>query len=84
MSYAKVNIFAPSAKLIFQSGRIDRNGRFCFFPDGPGDWKIVVDDEMGYRLEVTVPVDETMALQADQQSGRLSRGGRTSVFESIQ
>lgn len=69
MSYAKVNISAPGAKLSFQSGRTDRNGRFCFFPDGPGDWKVVVDDEMGHRLEVTVPVDETMALQADQQSG---------------
>ena len=69
MSYAKVNISAPGAKLTFQSGRTDRNGRFCFFPDGPGDWKVVVDDEMGHRLEVTVPVDETMALQANQQSG---------------
>ena len=69
MSYAKVNISAPGAKLTFQSGRTDRNGRFCFFPDGPGDWKVVVDDEMGHRLEVAVPVDETMALQANQQSG---------------
>jgi len=69
MSYAKVNISAPGAKLSFQSGRTDRNGRFCFFPDGPGDWRVIVDDEMGHRLEVTVPVDETMELQADQQPG---------------
>ena len=69
MSYAKVNISAPGAKLTFQSGRTDRNGRFCFFPDGPGDWKVVVDDEMGHSLEVAVPVDETMALQANRQSG---------------
>ena len=69
MSYAKVNISAPGAKLTFQSGRTDRNGRFCFFPDGPGDWKVVVDDEMGHRLEVAVPVDETMALQANQHPG---------------
>ena len=69
MSYAKVNISAPGAKLSFQSGRTDRNGRFCFFPDVAGDWKVVVDDEIGHRLEVTVPVDETMALRADQQPG---------------
>ena len=69
MSYAKVKIMAPGAKLIFQSGRTDRNGRFCFFPDKQGKWKLVVNDEMGHRLEVTVPVDETMALQADRQLG---------------
>ncbi len=67
MSYARVNISAPGARLTFQSGRTDRNGRFCFFPDGPGDWKVIVDDEMGHRLEVMVPVDETLTLQANQQ-----------------
>jgi len=67
MSYAKVKISAPGAKLTFQSGRTDRNGRFCFFPDGPGDWQVVVDDEMGHRLEVMVPVDETLAFQENQQ-----------------
>jgi nickel transport protein len=69
MSYAKVNISAPGAELTFQSGRTDRNGRFCFFPDASGDWKVVVDDEMGHRLEVKVPVDETLMLQANEQRG---------------
>lgn len=67
MSYARVRISAPGAKLPFQSGRTDRNGRFCFFPDASGDWQVVVDDEMGHRLEVTVPVDETIAIQANQE-----------------
>ena len=52
MSYARVKISAPGARLTFQSGRTDRNGRFCFYPDGPGDWEMIVDDEMGHRLEV--------------------------------
>jgi nickel transport protein len=69
MSYAKVKVSAPGAELTFQSGRTDRNGRFCFFPDAAGDWKVVVDDEMGHRLEVFVPVDENLALEASQQSG---------------
>ncbi len=69
MSYAKVNISAPEAKLSFQSGRTDRNGRFCFFPDIQGDWKVVVDDGMGHRLEVKVPVDETLTLQKNQERG---------------
>ena len=63
MDYAKVTISAPDANFKFQSGRTDRNGRFCFFPDGSGDWKVVVDDEMGHRLEVHVSVDEAMAFQ---------------------
>jgi len=70
MSYARVKISAPEAKLPFQSGRTDRNGRFCFFPDAAGDWKVVVDDEMGHRLEVNVPVDAAMNLKADRAAGR--------------
>ena len=69
MSYAKVKISAPGAKITFQSGRTDRNGRFSFFPDTPGDWKVVVDDEMGHRLELNVPVDETLVFQDNQQRG---------------
>lgn len=67
MSYAKVRISAPGAELSFQSGRTDRNGRFCFFPDASGDWKVVVDDELGHRLEVKVPVNETLVFQENQQ-----------------
>jgi len=74
MSYAKVKISAPGAELSFQSGRTDRNGRFCFFPDAAGDWKVFVDDEMGHRLEVTVPVNETLTLQTNGQRGEAGQG----------
>jgi nickel transport protein len=69
MSYAKVRISAPGVELSFQSGRTDRNGRFCFFPDASGDWKVVVDDELGHRLEVKVPVNEALTLQIKEQRG---------------
>ena len=68
MDYAKVTISAPGANLKFQSGRTDRNGRFCFFPDVSGNWKVVVDDEMGHRLEANVPVDEGMALRSTHET----------------
>jgi len=74
MSYAKVKISAPGTELTFQSGRTDRNGRFCFFPDAAGDWKVFVDDEMGHRLEVTVPVNETLTLQTNGQRGEAGQG----------
>ncbi|MBW2576013.1 MAG: hypothetical protein JRC88_11140 [Deltaproteobacteria bacterium] len=73
MSYAKVKISAPGAKLTFQSGRTDRNGRFCFFPDVAGDWQVVVDDEMGHRLEVTVPVNEQLVREEDTQSAKAAQ-----------
>lgn len=72
MSYAKVRISAPCAKLAFQTGRTDRNGRFCFFPDVAGEWNVMVDDEMGHRLEVNVPVDEHLVWQEKEQSGETS------------
>ena len=60
MSYAKTKIIAPNSKLTFQSGRTDRNGRFCFFPDTPGEWKIIVDDEIGHRLELSILINKDM------------------------
>jgi nickel transport protein len=69
MDYARVTVSAPGANLKFQSGRTDRNGKFCFCPDVSGDWKVVVDDEMGHRLEVNVPVDKAMALRANHENG---------------
>lgn len=88
MSYAKVNISAPGSKLSFQSGRTDRNGRFCFFPDAPGQWKVVVDDEIGHRLEVNVAVNKLLEIKSNQQNagpflGRLSEYERVLMGVSI-
>ena len=80
MDYAKVTISAPDATLPFQSGRTDRNGRFCFFPDKAGEWAMVVDDEMGHRLEVRIPVDASLALQQGKDN-RASREAGASRLE---
>lgn len=69
MSYAKVEVSAPETKLPFQSGRTDRNGRFVFFPDTPGIWKIVIDDEIGHRLEMEIPIDTAMEIDAGPKAG---------------
>jgi nickel transport protein len=75
MSYAKVRITAPGEEITFQSGRTDRKGRFCFFPDVKGNWKVVVDDEMGHRLEMGVPVNDQLAWKEDQKSGGTGKTG---------
>lgn len=82
MDYAKVDISAPNSKLPFQSGRTDRNGRFCFFPDSKGNWKVVVDDEMGHRLEVKVTLDEDMKLKT-QQTGRFAGSSLTRYEKAL-
>jgi nickel transport protein len=60
MSYAKVEIYAPDSQAKFQTGRTDRNGKFSFIPDVPGEWKVIVDDEMDHRLIVVIPVNESL------------------------
>jgi len=56
MSYAKVTIFSPGSDQPFQVGHSDKNGRFCFFPDALGKWRVTADDGMGHRLELEAPV----------------------------
>ena len=83
MDYARVTISAPGANLKFQSGRTDRNGRFCFFPDVSGNWEVVVDDEMGHRLEVNIPVDKVMVLRATHENVTSERGFLTRYQKAI-
>ena len=63
MSYASIEIFDSEEKLPFQTGRTDRNGRFLFYPDKMGDWKVVVSDGMGHRLALKTNVDKILNLK---------------------
>ncbi len=74
MSYARVEIMAPGSQLPFQSGRTDRNGRFCFRPDISGDWRITVSDAMGHRLRLSNTINDNMIPAAGDGTG-LNRGG---------
>jgi len=65
MSYAKVVITAPDKKMPFQIGRTDRNGRFCFFPDISGKWKVVISDGMGHQLQLIVPINKKMEISSE-------------------
>lgn len=74
MSYSSTEIFDSKEKLPFQSGRTDRNGRFLFYPDKSGDWKIIVNDGMGHCLTLKTHIDESLALSTinSQQPGKMS------------
>ncbi len=59
MAHAQALVFAPDEKeKEFQRGRTDTYGFFVFIPDRAGDWRFEVDDEMGHRKEVVIPVTE--------------------------
>ncbi|MCX6591561.1 MAG: hypothetical protein NTZ56_08560 [Acidobacteria bacterium] len=61
--FASTEIFSPAGpKAEHQNGRTDRTGRFAFLPDQPGNWRVVVDDELGHRVELTIPVNEAASL----------------------
>jgi nickel transport protein len=56
VQFAKVQVFAPAATQEFQTGVTDRRGCFSFVPDGPGAWRVMVDDEEGHKREIEVKV----------------------------
>ncbi|MBK7926884.1 MAG: hypothetical protein IPJ98_05130 [Bryobacterales bacterium] len=57
VAFVKVQVLAPQGSPVeYQNGLTDRNGQFSFVPDGPGAWRVLVDDEEGHRRELTVSV----------------------------
>jgi nickel transport protein len=55
-----VTVLSPGSSEKFQTGKTDANGRFVFSPDSPGQWEMLIFDQMGHRLEITIPVNEAM------------------------
>ncbi len=55
MSYAQVLVFSPQdQKTEYQNGRTDRKGRFAFYPDISGNWRIEISDGMGHKVQAEV------------------------------
>jgi antitoxin component YwqK of YwqJK toxin-antitoxin module len=81
MSYASIEIFDSEEKIPFQSGRTDRNGRFLFYPDKMGDWKVVVNDGMGHRLALKTNTDKTLNLNKTEQQAESIKQNSPSRYE---
>lgn len=59
ISYAAVLVFSPAdPKIEYQNGRSDAAGMFAFVPDRAGDWRFVIDDEMGHKEEKIIDITE--------------------------
>ena len=72
-TYAKVEVYSPAdAKVEFQNGRTDAQGRFAFMPDTAGQWRIIMADNMGHRVEhpVEVGARQEGTQASDQNTGK--------------
>ena len=62
-SFIAVTVHPPASANIkadaFQTGRTDFEGKFVFRPTAPGDWRVLLDDEMGHRVELVAKVGGT-------------------------
>lgn len=59
MCYAEVLVFGPQDQEVeYQNGRTDRQGRFAFYPEIPGAWRIETNDGMGHKAVGTVEVQD--------------------------
>jgi len=69
VSFAKVKIWSPDNDSIeFQNGRTDTNGRFSFFPDVDGVWRITVNDGMGH----VATLEHVLSSNADTTTVKVS------------
>ncbi|MFP3979934.1 MAG: hypothetical protein ACLFUY_00960 [Desulfobacterales bacterium] len=83
MSYAEVLVYSPEDEEIeHQNGRTDANGRFVFYPDKPGKWRIQADDGTGHLEKASVEIsagngeeDEKGSAAADEKDSRQSGAG---------
>ena len=73
MRYSEAKVFSPLDKETeFQQGFTDRNGRFTFFPDATGIWRVVVDDGMGHVVSEDIEIKEGLKL-ASESAPRFTR-----------
>jgi nickel transport protein len=64
-AYAPVLIYSPAdSKSEYQNGRTDAKGFFAFVPDVPGVWKFTIDDELGHRKELAIPIGAVSRTQS--------------------
>ncbi len=84
MSYAAVEVYGPMEKIAFQTGRTDQNGRFLFFPDKGGEWKVIVNDGMGHQLVLKTNFDDTPDLVEQNSQIKTIEDSRTfSGFQGV-
>lgn len=87
MRYAEVLVFGPGDENVeYQNGRTDRMGRFAFFPQTPGTWRIEVNDGVGHAVHTRFEVNRRGADGTGLKNTPVVRNsllGETSLFTRI-
>lgn len=64
ISEAETKIFSPEDKIkIFQEGYTDINGRFLFYPDKPGKWRVFISDGMGHGVSTSIDIKDIKTMK---------------------
>lgn len=75
ISHADVTVYSPgNGDEPFQIGVTDRNGRFLFFPDADGKWKVVVNDGTGHGGIFYVSIRDSISVQDEAIEKTVGRG----------
>ncbi len=99
MAYCDVTVFFGAAEdSVFTTGETDEIGRYSFFPDSGGEYRVVVDDGMGHAASIMVTagdgpisvkgLEDDGAAGGDDESGacifrRIGRGEGLLVGVSV-
>lgn len=63
LSYAEIFIWSPDdARIEFQNGRADRNGRFAFAPAEKGTWRVEANDGRGHKATALCRIDPSKTI----------------------
>jgi len=64
LSFSSAKVFSPgNPDAEFQTGYTDKNGRFMFFPDMEGIWKVEINDGMGHGVVTNIDVGEIVEVK---------------------
>ncbi len=84
MSYAGVLVFSPGdEKTEYQNGRTDRQGRFAFYPDKNGAWRIEANDGMGHKAQGSFEVREEKSDKTEAEKKIVVQNERTGSSSSL-
>lgn len=81
--YTGIEVFSPENRsLEYQNGRTDQQGRFSFTPNKVGEWLVVMQDNMGHKLEVPVQVQHLSpaALASTGADGATAEGATAAAI----
>jgi len=84
MNYADVLVFSPQDKKTeYQNGRCDRQGRFAFYPDASGAWRIEVNDGMGHKVRGSVEIRELKTGEMEPEKNITAPNDRTETSSML-